>query len=285
MSILLLGWAGYGASSTTPLPGFWYIFAGSIALMSISWLDDLKNLSPKSRLLIQVIVVCASLWAITHDGQTIKLFPEIIPQWLDYLFIALSWIWFINLYNFMDGIDGITGVETSTITLGLILIAFYYSWQPDALYLPLFVLAATLGFLIWNWEPAAIFLGDVGSVPLGYILGWFMIFLITKGMWAAAFILPLYYLCDATLTLIKRAIRKQRIWEAHKEHYYQIGAQNGLSHKSVSLVILACNTLLVALALFLSADYPWYSLMISLIIVSSTIKLLKTNNTGKKNQN
>ncbi|WP_179188637.1 MraY family glycosyltransferase [Kiloniella majae] len=283
MSVILLGWAGYGAASSTPLPGFWFIFTGSIALMAISWLDDLKNLSPKSRLLIQTIVVCISLWGITRDGQLIKLFPEIIPQWLDYLFIALSWIWFINLYNFMDGIDGITGVETSTITLGLVLTAFYYSWQPDALYLPLFVLAATLGFLIWNWEPAAIFLGDVGSIPLGYILGWFMIFLITKGMWAAAFILPLYYLCDATLTLAKRAVRKQRVWEAHKEHCYQIGVQNGLSHKVVSLIILACNMALIALAFFLSADYPWYSLIISLIIVFSTMALLRKNNTKRRN--
>ncbi|WP_162938192.1 glycosyltransferase family 4 protein [Kiloniella sp. EL199] len=285
MGVLLLGWAGYGAASSTLLPGFWFIFTGSIALISVSWLDDLKNLSPKSRLLVQVIVVCMSLWGITLDGQTIKLFPEIVPQWLDYLFIALSWIWFINLYNFMDGIDGITGVETSTITLGLVLIASYYSWQTEALYLPLFVLAVTAGFLIWNWEPAAIFLGDVGSIPLGYILGWFMIFLITKGMWAAAFILPLYYLCDATLTLTKRAIRKQKVWEAHKEHYYQTSVQNGLSHKTVSLVIFACNITLIALALFLSADYPWYSLIIALIIVFSTMKLLKKGNLRKRNQN
>ncbi len=283
MGVILLGWAGYGASSSTPLPGFWFIFAGSIALMAISWLDDLKNLSPKSRLLVQIIVVCTSLWGITHDGQSIKLFPEIIPQWLDYLFITLAWIWFINLYNFMDGIDGITGVETSSITLGLVLIASYYSWESDILYLPLFVLAATLGFLIWNWEPAAIFLGDVGSIPLGYILGWFMIFLITKDMWAAAFILPLYYLCDATLTLAKRAVRKQKVWEAHKEHCYQVGVQNGLSHKVVSLIILACNTALIALAFFLSTDYPWYSLIISLIIVFSTMALLRKNNTKRRN--
>ncbi|WP_179188209.1 MraY family glycosyltransferase [Kiloniella majae] len=275
MGIILLGWAGHGSASLAPLPGFWFIFIGSIVLMAISWLDDLKNLSPKFRLLIQIIVVVISLWGINHDGQEIKLFPVIVPQWVDYIFIGLSWVWFINLYNFMDGIDGITGVETSTITFGLVLIASYFSWQPDAFYLPLFVLAATLGFLIWNWEPAAIFLGDVGSIPLGYILGWFMIFLIIKGMWAAAFILPLYYLCDATITLLKRAVRKQKIWEAHKEHCYQIGVQNGLSHKAVSLTILACNIVLIALALFLSTDYPWYSLLIALIIVFSTMKLLK----------
>ncbi|KKJ75789.1 hypothetical protein WH95_16270 [Kiloniella litopenaei] len=275
MGIVLLGWVGHGAASLTPLPGFWFIFAGAIALMAISWLDDLKNLSPKFRLLVQIIVVATSLWGINHDGQTIKLFPEIIPQWVDYVFIGLSWVWFINLYNFMDGIDGITGVETSSISLGLVLMAAYFSWQTDALYLPLFILAATSGFLIWNWEPAAIFLGDVGSIPLGYILGWFMIFLITKGMWAAAFILPLYYLCDATITLLKRAIRKQKIWEAHKEHYYQVGVQNGMSHKAVSLTILVCNIVLIALALFLSADYPWYSLTISFILVFSTMKLLK----------
>ncbi|MFD2204970.1 MraY family glycosyltransferase [Kiloniella antarctica] len=274
MAVLLLGWLGYGLSSATSIPGLWQIMAGSLGLMAISWLDDLKNLSAKVRLIVQFVAVVIGFWGLSQGGLTIKLFPEFIPQTVDLIILGMAWVWFINLYNFMDGIDGITGIETASITVGLIALALLLSWPQEYYYLPLIVLATTLGFLIWNWEPSSIFLGDVGSVPLGYILGWFFLLLITKGLWAAAFILPLYYLCDATWTLVKRALRRERIWQAHKEHYYQKAVRNGASHKKVALIILACNLCLICITILFSQTYPWSSLGSSLIIVASTMAVL-----------
>jgi len=119
--------------------------------------------------------------------------------------------------------------------------------------------AAALGFLVWNWPPAKIFLGDVGSVPLGFLLGWLLLKLAAGGDWAAALILPLYYLADATITLARRAIRGERVWRAHRQHYYQRAVQGGRSHARVSAGIGATNLMLVALAV-LSLTQPWIAL-------------------------
>ncbi len=281
MGVLLAGWFGYALSVPTPIPGLWQVIAGSLGLMAVSWLDDLKNLSARVRLVVQISAVVLGFWGLKNGGLNIKLFPEFIPQIVDYIVLGLAWIWLINLYNFMDGIDGITGVETSSITIGLIALALLLSWPQEYYYLPLIVLATTLGFLIWNWEPSAIFLGDVGSVPLGYILGWFFLLLIAKGLWAAAFILPLYYLCDATWTLTRRSLRKEKVWHAHKEHCYQIAVQNGASHKKVALVILACNLCLICITVLFSQDHPWVSLAFSISIVAATMKLLSSKAIAK----
>ncbi|WP_419903382.1 MraY family glycosyltransferase [Kiloniella sp.] len=280
MTVLLTGWLGYGLSSPNLIAGFWEIIAGSLTLMAISWLDDLRNLSAKIRLIVQLAAVILGFWGLDQGGLPIKLFPEFIPQFVDYTILGLAWVWLINLYNFMDGIDGITGVETTSITIGLIALALLFSWPQDYYYLPLILLATTLGFLVWNWEPSAIFLGDVGSVPLGYILGWFFLLLIAKGLWAAAFILPLYYLCDATWTLAKRGFRKEKIWQAHKEHCYQIAVQNGASHKKVALIILLCNLFLIGITVFFSQNYPWVSLVIGSSIVALTMRYLSRKKTA-----
>jgi len=115
------------------------------------------------------------------------------------------------------------------------------------------VAAATAGFLAWNWHPAKIFLGDIGSVGLGYLLAWLLLALAAMGEWEAALILPLYYLADATITLLRRLARKEKVWQAHREHYYQQAVQNGRSHARVSAAVATTNLALVALALAAAA--------------------------------
>ncbi|MCZ4281112.1 glycosyltransferase family 4 protein [Kiloniella laminariae] len=274
MAVLLTGWVGYGLSAPEVLPGFWQIILGSLALMAVSWLDDVKNLSAKTRLVIQIFAVALGFWGLNRAGLSVQLFPGYLPLWLDHLILGLAWIWLINLYNFMDGIDGISGIQTISITLGLIILAWQLPLPQGFQFLPLIIMASTTGFLIWNWEPASIFLGDVGSVPLGYILGWFFLLLISQGLWAAALILPLYYLCDATFTLIKRLLKKQKIWQAHREHCYQWAVRNGASHKQVVLVILGCNIGLLGIAVWFSQNHPWLSLTFALMLVSLTMIVL-----------
>src|SRR5581483_10922484 len=144
---------------------------------------------------------------------------------------------FVNLFNFMDGIDGITGVETTAIGLGTAMAAALIG-DGDRATLALCAAAAGLAFLRWNWHPAKLFLGDVGSVPLGYLLAWLLLNLAIRGLWAPALILPLYYLADATLTLLGRAVRGERLWQAHRRHFYQRALGADGNHAAVARYVL-----------------------------------------------
>ena len=109
--------------------------------------------------------------------------------------------------------------------------------------------AAAVGFLRWNWHPARIFLGDVGSVPLGYLLGALLLALAARGLWAPALILPLYYLADASLTLAGRVLRGERFWQAHRQHFYQRALGGRDDHAAVARLVLAGDAALIACAL------------------------------------
>ena len=95
---------------------------------------------------------------------------------------------------------------------------------------------------MWNWAPARIFLGDVGSVPLGYLLGFLLLEPAARGAWKVALILPLYFLADATITLLRRLVRGERVWQAHREHFYQRAVQRGLGHAAVVRRVIAADS-------------------------------------------
>jgi UDP-N-acetylmuramyl pentapeptide phosphotransferase/UDP-N-acetylglucosamine-1-phosphate transferase len=231
----------------------------AVLLAMVSWLDDRSHVPARWRLLAQALAVVVGLVVI--DGGPV--FQGLLPPWLDLLAAALIWIWFVNLTNFMDGIDGITGVEAASIGLGLALVG-----APVA---PALILAAAaLGFLRWNWHPARLFMGDVGSVPLGYLLGALLLMLAKSGAWAAALILPGYYLADATWTLARRLLQRKRVWEAHREHFYQQAVQRGWSHGRVALTVGIVNGGLVLLAL-LSLDHPVSALVGAAFLVGATM--------------
>jgi UDP-N-acetylmuramyl pentapeptide phosphotransferase/UDP-N-acetylglucosamine-1-phosphate transferase len=105
-----------------------------------------------------------------------------------------------------------------------------------------------VGFLPFNWYPARVFLGDVGAIPVGFVSGWLLISLAMTGQWAAALILPLYYVADATLTLLRRLLHGDKPWEAHREHFYQRATPVGTSHATTALKVLAADCALIALA-------------------------------------
>ncbi|MGE5548190.1 MAG: MraY family glycosyltransferase [Solirubrobacterales bacterium] len=230
------------------LPATTVAVPAACALLVLSWVDDRRSLSARLRLGVHLLAVAAVLATLPADRLV---FQGLLPLALDRVITALAWGWFINLYNFMDGIDGITGVETASLGLGLALAGTLAG--AGGYSAPGIVLAAVaVGFLIFNWHPAKLFMGDSGSVPLGFLLGWLLVLAATDGLWAPALILPLYYLADATITITRRALRGERIWQAHRQHFYQRAAAR-LGHAPVSLAVLGCNLLLVAsaaLALF-----------------------------------
>jgi UDP-N-acetylmuramyl pentapeptide phosphotransferase/UDP-N-acetylglucosamine-1-phosphate transferase len=243
-------------------PSVLVVALAAAGLALISWLDDLHGLSPGIRLLAQVAAAAAGLWALPHGA----IFQGWLPPGLDAVAAALLWVWFANLFNFMDGIDGIAGGEATAVGIGIALVAgtggAFELIAPSVA-----VAAAALGFLVWNWHPARIFMGDVGSVPLGYLLGYLLLALAARGEWAAAVILPLYFLADATLTLLRRLARGERVWQAHREHFYQRAVQRGLRHDAVVLRVVAADLVLIAGAWAAAMGWGFAALVVAMLTV------------------
>ena len=255
----LVGWLALCAAGVLPLSNLVVVFAGA-ALAVVSWLDDLRGLSPAIRLLAQFAAVAAGMWALPHD----VVFQGWLPAGLDAIAAALLWVWFVNLFNFMDGIDGIDASEATAIGVGIVLVA---GGDLGLASPAVAIAAAALGFLVWNWAPARIFLGDVGSVPLGYLLGFLLYGLALRGAWQAALILPLYFLADATLTLLRRLVRGERVWQAHREHFYQRAVQRGLGHAAVVARVIAADIVLIACAWAVVRGWGFAALAIAALTV------------------
>ena len=231
------------------------ILFGCVGLMGVSWFDDRGGLGAGSRFMMQIVAVAAGLLALPADGLA---FQGVLPLWADRLAAAFIWLWFVNLFNFMDGIDGIAGVEAAAVGLGVALVAGVAGVGGMAW--PLFGAAAAgaaVGFLAWNWHPAKVFMGDVGSVPLGYVLGFLLLSLPAAGLWLPALLLPAYFLADATLTLLRRAFRLEKIWRAHREHFYQKAVQRGFTHARTASVVMLLNVVLMGLALLSLLPGGW----------------------------
>ena len=226
---------------------FWVALAGGLGLAAVSWLDDLHGGVPVFvRLAVQVVAVGAGIASLPGDGLV---FQGTVPALFDHALAAAAWLWFVNLFNFMDGIDGISGTEGASLGLGTFLLALLGAAPAWLGPLGLALAGVSLGFLLWNWHPARIFLGDVGSVPLGYLAGWLLLALAAVDAWQAALLLPAYYLADATLTLVRRLLRGRRVWQAHREHVYQRVVAAGWSHGRTTALIAGLNSLLVGLAI------------------------------------
>jgi UDP-N-acetylmuramyl pentapeptide phosphotransferase/UDP-N-acetylglucosamine-1-phosphate transferase len=249
-------------------PASLVVAAGMIGLAAVSWVDDLRSLPPALRLLAQFAAVAAGFWALPGG----PVFQGLLPAGLDAVAAALIWVWFVNLFNFMDGIDGIDGSEAAAIGLGLVLIAgLGIGRDPGIAALGAVIAAAALGFLVWNWAPARIFLGDVGSIPLGYVLGFLLLELARRGWWEAALILPLYFLADASLTLLRRLLRGERIWQAHREHFYQRAVQRGLGHDAVVLRVIAADIVLIGCAWAAESGWGFAGLAVAALTVAALL--------------
>ena len=264
LPVILAAWSVAAAADPGSRVPVWTVCAAALGLGLVSWLDDLRDLSPRTRLIVQAIAVAAGLLVMDGEGRYLG---GLLPPVLDALAAGLLWLWFVNLFNFMDGIDGISAAEGVCLGVGVALVATIAGLPAPAPVLGLTMAAAALGFLWWNWQPARIFLGDIGSIPMGYLLGWLLLSLSAAGAWAAALILPLYYLADATVTLLRRGMRGEIVWRAHRQHFYQRAVQRGLSHARVVLAILVTNLVLTVLALLTVWKIIWPSLGVSVLVV------------------
>lgn len=209
----------------------------SFFLAILSWKDDLDDLPILLRLAVHI--GCAAIGSYFVP----QLFGGYIPLFFEKILVIFGWVWFTNLFNFMDGIDGITGVEIFSISAAM------YFFNPDPIYL--IICGSVIGFLVYNWQPAKVFMGDVGSIPMGFLIGYFCLgFLAAEKTYSysVAAILPAYYLFDATLTLLLRIFRKETFWKPHSKHFFQRAVRRGWSHRKTATLVLFLNAILIGLA-------------------------------------
>lgn len=269
MAVILSGMAFY-----MPNP---YLLTAIALLMFISWLDDKKGLRASVRLLTHLTAALIGSFAL---GDNIMLFDGLAPFWVDRLILVLCWGWIMNLYNFMDGIDGITATQTITCALGFgLFITFYQLAIPFGAELSATIIGACAGFLLLNWHPAKIFMGDVGSVPLGFLIGFFIFKLALIGYPLPALLIPLYYLSDSGITISKRALKGEKIWEAHRSHFYQRATALAGTPKPIVFMILVANLALIAAA-FIAVSTPWLGALVGAMVVGAL--LMKFNFASKK---
>ncbi|MFJ4157034.1 glycosyltransferase family 4 protein [Pseudomonas sp. NPDC089752] len=236
-ALLALGWSG-----VVPAPMLVGLLGAGGLVALIGFMDDHGHIAARWRLLGHFV---AAAWGLYWLGgmPALSLFGvQLDIAWLSAILGAFYLVWLLNLYNFMDGIDGIASIEAISVCLGGCLL-YWITGNTQAIWLPLLLAATVAGFLVWNFPPAKIFMGDAGSGFLGIVLGLLAL--------QAAWINPLLFwgwlillgvfVVDATFTLGRRLLRGEKIYEAHRSHAYQYASRQYGSHLPVSLAVAAIN--------------------------------------------
>jgi UDP-N-acetylmuramyl pentapeptide phosphotransferase/UDP-N-acetylglucosamine-1-phosphate transferase len=249
---VVLGAAGALAAVALFDPATRFAFAGLMPLaaavmllMAVGVADDIFSLAPLPRLALQAAAVVAVVATLPTQLRALPMVPLALERGAEIIAV----VWFVNLVNFMDGIDWITVAETVPITAGLFILALLGAMPDVPAVIALALLGAMLGFAPFNRPVAKLFLGDGGSLPIGLVLGWLLLQLAGNGHLAAALLLPLYYIADATITLLRRMARGEPITQAHRSHFYQLATTRGYSVIGVVRRVFAANVVLVWLAI------------------------------------
>jgi UDP-N-acetylmuramyl pentapeptide phosphotransferase/UDP-N-acetylglucosamine-1-phosphate transferase len=222
-----------------------WIAAGALLLALVGAVDDIRGLPVLPRLGLQLLAV---VFVVAATGPGARVLPAAVPYPAEIALLIVAGAWFVNLTNFMDGIDGITLAAFMPLAAAAAVLAAGGRMTPAGGLLALCFFGALAGFVHFNLPRARLFLGDVGSLPIGLIGGALLLDLAQNGAFAAAVILPLYHFTDATATLLGRIARREKVWEAHRQHAYQNAVDGGWSHARVSGLVLMLNIGLAGLA-------------------------------------
>jgi UDP-N-acetylmuramyl pentapeptide phosphotransferase/UDP-N-acetylglucosamine-1-phosphate transferase len=221
------------------------VFGATLFIAIVGFADDVKSIPVLSRLLLQAAAVGT---IVLTAPEELRIVP-ICPFWIERGLVLLAGLWFVNLVNFMDGLDWITVAEVVPITAAMVVLGSLGEFQASPTIVAAALGGAMLGFAPFNRPVAKVFLGDVGSLPIGLLLGWCLLQLAYHQQFATALLLPLYYLLDATATLLRRLARREPFWEAHRSHFYQRATDNGFTVWRVVSEVFALNVGLAALAI------------------------------------
>ena len=234
------------ALQTPPADARWFflLFGAMILIAVVGAIDDIKALTVAPRLVLQAIAVALMLTALPAE---LRVVPT-LPWWIERALMLVAGLWFVNLTNFMDGIDWMTVAEIVPITAMLVVMGYADALPTHGLVVALVLGSTILGFAPFNKPVARLFLGDVGSLPIGLLLAWLLVLLAGEGHIAAALLLPFYYGADTTLTLIRRMLKRERVWDAHRSHFYQRATTGGFTVIEVIARVFAPNVVLALMA-------------------------------------
>lgn len=246
-ALAIVGWRWGGGATETLVRT---LVLGGLLIAIVGWMDDCRPMRARFRFLTQLAAAAWAVFALRGLHVLDLGFTEFsVNPVIGGLFAILAIVWISNLYNFMDGIDGLVASEAALVggTAGTLLAI---AGSPRLALIAWMLAAAAGGFLVWNWHPAKVFMGDVGSVLLGYSFG--VLALATEWtrtlpalLWA---ILLMPFLVDATLTTLRRMLRGERWYEAHRTFSYQRAVQRGYRHSQVTGAVIAMEIPLIALA-------------------------------------
>lgn len=254
--ILVLWWL------SAPVPGDLNgaLIPCALLLSVVGWIDDNYQLPAGKRLVTYFAVIGIYLALLP---RTAHIFP-LVPLLVERVVLLLALAWYVNLFNFMDGIDGIAGSEAAAIGIGFVAVAGIA--VPGAS-LALLITASMLGYLAWNWAPGRVMMGDAGSIPLGFLTGALMLELAFSGQLAAALILPAFFCVDATITLARRLWAGHRFSDSHREHFYQRAAAACPTHATVVVAMLVADAGLV-LAALISRVHTIVGLLLAALVLA-----------------
>lgn len=243
---------GLGAAWLHSAAGLAVMAFGVVLVGSVSFLDDRYSIPPLHRLLAHVVAVAVFL----YQGYVLEILviPGASLDWSHGVAVAFSLlycVWLINLYNFMDGMDGFAGGMTVS-GFGCFAVMGWLAGHELFFIVSLVIASASAGFLVFNFPPARIFMGDVGSSTLGFLAAAFSLWGARAGIfpfWAAVLVFS-PFIADATVTLVRRLMRREKVWQPHRTHYYQRLVQAGWGHRKTVLVeyaiMLGCGTTALA---------------------------------------
>lgn len=233
-------WAAWAGVAIPPA-----LVGATVLIALVGFADDIVSLPVLVRLALQAAAVGAVVFT---SPETARVVPA-LPLGLERGLILLAGVWFVNLVNFMDGLDLMTVAEVVPVSAALLLLGWLGELSWPAVLIAATLCGAMLGFAPFNRPAAKVFLGDVGSLPIGLLLGWCLLELAWHGQPVAALLLPAYYLADSTITLLRRIARREQFWSAHRTHFYQRATDNGFTVSRVIGEVFALNLGLALLAI------------------------------------
>jgi UDP-N-acetylmuramyl pentapeptide phosphotransferase/UDP-N-acetylglucosamine-1-phosphate transferase len=267
----LLAAVALSAIATATILALWPL-AAAVAVLAVTGVcDDIFHVPVGARLVLQFVAVGLVVAVLPDHARVVPL----LPWWIERVVLLIGGVYVVNVVNFMDGIDLMTVAEVVPVAGGLYLLSLAGAVLPHESLVAVALLGAMLGFAPFNRPVAKLFLGDVGSLPIGLLLFWLLLQLATRGHLAAALLLPLYYLADATVTLLRRIARRENVLEGHRSHFYQRATDRGIPVVDVVGRVCLVNVLLALLAVAsVVASSPWLRMAAPALGVAAVAGLL-----------
>ena len=266
-------WSLLAAGELFANKGLFHTILFAVAMAVLGFWDDLSGLSPSFRFVVQMVFAILVLWgssslALRFSDAGLADESRFFTQvgWI--LFGGVLAVWILNLYNFMDGIDGLAGGE-AVVSSSFFFLVFSYYGESGWAVINLFIAAASMGFLVHNWPPARVFMGDAGSAFLGAFFG--MQFVVASMATPVPFpvlVLPFSnFILDTTVTLLRRLFRGERWYHSHRSHYYQRMTNLGMTHRKVTVVELVASAgSCAAAAVYLNVGFLGRGILIVVLL-------------------